>query len=280
MRSAAGNVDLLVAGPPCQGNSDLNNHTRRAGPKNGLYARLARCAEVLRPTHVVIENVPGVLHDKGNVVGRTEECLRHLGYPVAAGILDADAVGVPQMRRRHFMVASQAVEVDLGALTGVYRCPRRSLRWAIEDLLDVSGEAAIDVAATLSSDNQARIAYLFDNDLYDLPDSRRPDCHRLKAHSYKAMYGRLRWDQPAPTITSGFGSPGQGRYIHPLRRRTLTPHEAARIQFFPDFFRFGALPCGALRGLASAAVASMNPGSSPWPARTDRRPEAVFPWAE
>jgi DNA (cytosine-5)-methyltransferase 1 len=54
------------------------------------------------------------------------------------------------------------------------------------------------------------------------------------------MYGRIYWEKPAQTLTSGFGSMGQGRYIHPTRRRLLTPHEAARIQGFPDFFNFSA----------------------------------------
>jgi DNA (cytosine-5)-methyltransferase 1 len=53
------------------------------------------------------------------------------------------------------------------------------------------------------------------------------------------MYGRLRWDEPAQTITTGFGSMGQGRYVHPRAARTLTPHEAARIQSIPDFVDFG-----------------------------------------
>ena len=60
-----GEVDLLLAGPPCQGHSDLNNHTRRTDPRNALYLRAARAAEVLRPTFVVIENVPAVHHDRG-----------------------------------------------------------------------------------------------------------------------------------------------------------------------------------------------------------------------
>jgi DNA (cytosine-5)-methyltransferase 1 len=46
-------------------------------------------------------------------------------------------------------------------------------------------------------------------------------------------------DRPAPTITAGFLSTGQGRFVHPNHPRTLTPHEAARVQFFPDFFEFG-----------------------------------------
>jgi DNA (cytosine-5)-methyltransferase 1 len=55
------------------------------------------------------------------------------------------------------------------------------------------------------------------------------------------MYGRLDFARPAQTITTGFGSPGQGRYLHPSELRTLTPHEAARIQFFPDWFDFSPL---------------------------------------
>ena len=83
------------------------------------------------------------------------------------------------------------------------------------------------------------MAYLFDKRLYDLPNSRRPDCHRDGDHSYVSMYGRLHWHKPAQTITTGFGSMGQGRYVHPARRRTITPHEAARLQTFPDWFDFG-----------------------------------------
>ena len=52
------------------------------------------------------------------------------------------------------------------------------------------------------------------------------------------MYGRIKPDEPAQTITTGFGSMGQGRFVHPTRERLITPHEAARIQGFPDFFSF------------------------------------------
>lgn len=52
------------------------------------------------------------------------------------------------------------------------------------------------------------------------------------------MYGRLRWDAPAQTITTGFGSMGQGRFVHPEQRRTITPHEAARLQGSPISWTF------------------------------------------
>lgn len=83
-----------------------------------------------------------------------------------------------------------------------------------------------------------RIEHLFENDLYDLPDHLRPDCHKNKKHTYPTSYGRLKWNEPSSTITRGFSTMGQGRFVHPLRKRTLTPHEAARIQGFPDFFYF------------------------------------------
>ena len=78
--------------------------------------------------------------------------------------------------------------------------------------------------------------WLIDKDKYNLPNRMRPECHRDKEHTYNAMYGRLNWDTAAPTITTGFGSMGQGRFVHPSCPRTITPHEAARLQTLPDFF--------------------------------------------
>jgi len=81
--------------------------------------------------------------------------------------------------------------------------------------------------------------WLLDNNAFDLPNRLRPPCHQGD-HSYVSMYGRLKWDEPAQTITSGYGSLGQGRFMHPTLPRTLTPHEAARLQGFPDYFTFGS----------------------------------------
>src|SRR5207245_8526102 len=77
-----GRVDVLVAGPPCQGHSDLNNHTRRSDPKNALFLKIARFAEVAEPTHLIVENVPGIKHDRGGVLEKTVLRLRKLGYEV------------------------------------------------------------------------------------------------------------------------------------------------------------------------------------------------------
>lgn len=105
--------------------------------------------------------------------------------------------------------------------------------------------------AALSIENKRRIDWLFDNDTFNLPDRERPDCHK-NGHTYGAVYGRLEWSKVSGTITTGFMSPGRGRYIHPTQRRALTPHEAARIQGFPDSFAFlyedGTIPAGKALG--------------------------------
>ncbi|MDP2270466.1 MAG: DNA cytosine methyltransferase [Archangium sp.] len=256
LRREAGDIDILVAGPPCQGHSDLNNHTRRNDPRNSLYFHMVRCAEVLRPRHVIIENVPGVIHDRSGVVERTTAALADLGYFVDGHVFQAATLGVPQRRRRHLLVASKEHRLSLASVAGSYSADPRSMEWACGDLVGQEKTVCFDSASTPSERNQERIDYLFDHDLYELPDAQRPDCHRLKEHSYKSVYGRLRWTDPVPTITSGFGSMGQGRFVHAGQRRTLTPHEAARLQFFPDFFRFDGVARGALQTMIGNAVPS------------------------
>jgi len=235
-----GPVDLLLAGPPCQGHSDLNNKTRRHDPRNALYLRAVRAAEVLRPTFVVIENVPAVRHDHGAVVDKATAALRDASYAVAEDVLDLVRFGVPQRRRRHILVAARDELVDPAVILDIESpCEvhgERSVRWAIGDLLDMTTRSGPDTPSTPTRTNLARMQWLLDHDEYDLPNSRRPPCHRDKEHTYNAMYGRLHWDDPAPTITTGFGSMGQGRFVHPGTARTITPHEAARLQTLPDFF--------------------------------------------
>ena len=235
-RSYVGSVDVLLGGPPCQGHSDLNNHTRRDDPKNRLYERMARFADIVRPKHIIIENVPAVRHDRNSVVEKVSKHLDILGYRVASGVVRLGELGVPQSRSRHVLVASLSTLVDIESIKAAYQRPPRGVTWAIGDLRRVRGHDIFDTPSTATTRNERRIEYLFGKQLYDLPDSQRPDCHRYKSHSYKSVYGRLRPDQPAQTITSGYGSMGQGRYVHPSKKRTITPHEAARLQMIPDYF--------------------------------------------
>ncbi|MDA9293043.1 DNA cytosine methyltransferase [bacterium] len=256
LRSQHEGLTLAVGGPPCQGHSDLNNHTRRSDPKNALYAKMGRFVEVARPEHVIIENVPGVLHDRTRVVQRTSERLSAIGYTVTHGVLAADELGWPQRRKRHVLIASRThSDLNIDQLFDAQRRDPLPVGWILGD--KATGESLFNSPARHAAQNKRRIDFLFNNDIYELPDSERPDCHRLKPHSYKSVYGRMRNDQPAPTITSGFGSTGQGRFVHPLQRRTLTPREASHLQGFPDWFSFeSANTRGALQEMIGNAVPS------------------------
>lgn len=235
-----GEIDVLLGGPPCQGNSDLNNHTRRNDDRNALYGIMARAAAVFEPKIVIIENVPAVIHDRNGIVDSTVRVLQKNEYEVEHELVDVDGLGLPQNRRRHILLA---VKHERTKPAHIFQSLRESesldcdVRWAIEDLESTNG-SEFNSPSHPSPTNLERMQWLVENEEHDLPDELRPPCHQDGNHSYNSVYGQLRWDRPAQTITTGFGSMGQGRYVHPSHPRTITPHEAARLQFFPDFFSF------------------------------------------
>ncbi len=232
-------LTLLLAGPPCEGNSDLNNHTRRKDPRNALYERVARLVELAKPEHVLIENVPAAIHGKEGAVQRSIDVMNRLGYNVDSGVIDLSTLGVPQRRKRHVVVASRSKKLRIADVVKRHAVhSMRSVRWAIGDIQREAANGLFTTPGKHTARNLSRIRFLHNNDRFQLPNRLRPECHKNGGHSYKSMYGRLKFDEPAQTITSGFGSPGQGRFIHPTQLRTITPHEAARLQFFPDFFDF------------------------------------------
>lgn len=243
LTSSLGQIDVLLAGPPCQGNSDLNNSSRRTDARNELYLAPTLFAKSLAPKILIIENVPAVVHGHSNVVDRSVDSLKKSGYACIELRIELTSLGLPQTRKRHLLIASTLhSQKDLEAIfSSSPMIPRNVALWPfIKDLEDETEEASsiFCSASRASALNATRIDYMFETGVFDLPNRLRPACHRDKEHSYISMYGRLRRDIPAQTITSGFGSMGQGRFVHPTRRRTITPHEAARIQGFPDYFSF------------------------------------------
>lgn len=254
-------VRLVVAGPPCQGHSTLNNYSRHDDVRNHLYLRVVRFARLTEPDYVLIENVAAIERDKRRSAERAVEALGRSGYHVDHGLVDLHALGVPQLRRRHVLIACAphvpALSVEQVVTTHtVEDKDARSVGWAISGLEDPTEPRPFDLASTPSPENRRRIAWLHRRGEYDLPNPLRPPCHQ-GPHAYKSMYGRLDWDRPAQTITSGYGSMGQGRYVHPRRERTLTPHEAARLQMIPDFFDFSSVD-------SRSAWAQMIGNAAPW----------------
>jgi DNA (cytosine-5)-methyltransferase 1 len=231
-----GKIDIVVGGPPCQGHSNLNNHTRRVDPRNSLYLTVPAIGVAVGAQAIVVENVQSVLKDKSRVVERAKSILAK-EYYVTDLVIEAERLGVAQQRKRHFLVATKKRIAPLASLYDCLSYEPLSAYDAIGDLESTSRDSPFDIPAELSLENQGRVDYLFDHDLYELPNEERPDCHK-QGHTYPSVYGRIRRDQPAQTITGGFLSPGRGRYVHPVERRGLTPHEGARLQGFSDSFRF------------------------------------------
>jgi DNA (cytosine-5)-methyltransferase 1 len=242
-KAKVGELDIVVAGPPCQGHSDLNNHSRRDDPKNLLYLKAVRFIEVTKPKVALIENVPAARHDKSKVVQTASDFLRKSGYHVCYETISAHRFGLPQRRRRLVLLAVR--DKDPKPLFERYSkaSSHHTVKEIIGDLEDEPdlSEEIFRTPSRMMKDNVSRVNFLFREKRYDLPNHQRPSCHKDKDHSYKSMYGRLHWDRLAQTITGGFGSMGQGRYVHPSRKRVITPHEAARLQGFPDYFNFGSV---------------------------------------
>jgi len=256
----AGDVDLVVAGPPCQGHSNLNNHTRRDDVRNALYPTAAEVAVAVGAKGILIENVPAVLHDKYESVRITRELLGELKWSMDDAVVAATSIGWPQTRKRHFLSASSSQPViPLREIVDALGSEPRSLNWLLGDVLDVESPSFMDQVGKMSDENIERINYLFDNDLYTLPDHIRPKSHQ-DGHTYPSSYGRMRWDKPSGTITTGFMTPGRGRFVHPLRKRPITPREAARIQGFPDSFKFGLDDQPPSRSLLAKWIGDAVPG--------------------
>ena len=97
--------DLLCGGFPCQSYSMAGHRLGFADPRGALFFEIARLAEARRPSYLLLENVPGLLsHDQGRTFAAILSTLGDLGYHVEWSVLNSAAHGVPQSRRRVFLI--------------------------------------------------------------------------------------------------------------------------------------------------------------------------------
>lgn len=236
-----GKVDLLIAGPPCQGHSNLNNRTRGFDNRNLLYFTVPAFAVALGIPNIIIENVRSIEVAEENVVEITTRILERHGYKVEQGVLNAANFGAAQSRYRHFLVAGKRGSPNLKRACDLLKVDHLSFNEACRDMEPLSPDHSIlERSGDLSPENKERIDYLHDHDVDNLPNFNRPECHRIE-HSYPAVYGRIRGELPMTTITTGFSSPGRGRFVHPFERRTINIREAGRVQGFPDWYQKAAI---------------------------------------
>ena len=243
MAAISGTVDLFVAGPPCEGNSNFNNRTRRFDCRNNLYVDTTVAGIALDAKVIVIENVPMVTRSYQDVVKRSVQLLKDAGYSIQGDqfTLRASDFGTPQNRRRHFLIASKSNrQITISDFNRLKVRPPTALE-AIISLSKIDRQTTFDQPSRLSKENLKRVKYLIDHDEYDLPNNERPDCHRLKNHSYRSIYGRIQPDEPAATITTGFLSPGRGRFTpdyssrkHKMSKRVRHVESDQRVTGYPQ----------------------------------------------
>lgn len=238
---------LVSACAPCQPYSTFSS-TARHDPRRSLLLRLLPILDRLEPDYVLIENVPGLKSQRApaGTFNRFCKALRTLGFQVASGVVDCQAYGVPQRRRRLVIVASRHGRVLLPDPThgsGVGLLPVSTVGDWIADLPpiaagEVHSSVANHLASALTEINLRRIrATPKGGGRADWPVDLKLACHNEHA-GHSDVYGRMSADAPAPVLTTKCTSLSNGRYGHPTQDRPISVREAACLQTFPRDFVF------------------------------------------
>ena len=280
-------VDLVAGGPPCQpfsraGSAKIADLVRRGVRKAtdrraGLWRSFLSVIDHLQPQAVLVENVPDFARiQSGSALTSLLTELDNRGYDNGVNILESSRYGVPQPRKRLFVIGVKG--------GGEIRWPPSSdrkptLRQAIGDLPEVeggqrqeylpySGSPKTKFAQRMRRDLDGADKHIIrdhitryvredDAEIYaelkpgqtykDVPERLR----RYRSDIFNDKYNRLTWNGLSRTITAHIAKDGYW-YIHPSQDRTLSVREAARIQTFPDDFRFAGTPTNRYRQIGNA----------------------------
>lgn len=248
IQETAGRIDILVGGPPCQGFS-MQRRGLADDPRNHLLLRHVQIGLKLKARVIVIENVPTILGERGAPqVSEATKLLERSGYSVHKKILQAADYGVPQLRKRAFIIAFDK-NYDANYQfpspffeTSTYKTVRDALKGLPSPSEDHLPHSTIPnhQRRKISALNLERLSYVPEGGgRLDIPEYLRLPCHNKdNGHRHLDVYGRMFWGKPAPTITAMFDNFTRGRFGHPSETRNITNREGARIQTFPDDFVF------------------------------------------
>lgn len=245
---------IFVGCSPCQYWSKINTTRTKSAASKMLLNRFRFFVQEFRPGYVVIENVPGLLKKKDEA-GLTQflSFLAEQGYAQESAIITASSYGVPQKRRRFLLIATRlGTNICLPAPDPKTNTPFEGVR--VRDHIGVDkGFPAIEAghrdadefmhtALALAPQNLSRITLTpkdggdrtawKDNPILQI------NAYRGKDDCFRDVYGRMRWDKPAPTITTRYVSLSNGRFGHPEENRAISIREGATLQTFPKTYVF------------------------------------------
>lgn len=239
-----GTIKVLVGCAPCQPFScyTQKNENRKKDVRWNLLYSFMRLIKEVMPDIVSMENVPQIVKHK--VFTDFIKDLELLGYNVSWEIVHCPDYGIPQARKRLVLLASKFGKIDLIPKThkpSHYRTVR-SIIEKLEPIGDggVSHKDSLHRSASLSPINKKRIRQSKPGGSWkDWDEELRSPCHNKESgQTYTTVYGRMSWDEPAPTITTQFFTYGTGRFGHPEQDRAISIREGALLQTFPKSYEF------------------------------------------
>ena len=233
----------LVGCAPCQPFSALTARSKPA-PSDETWRLIDEFLRIVlegKPQIIFMENVPQLRNKE--IYQKFKQSLVSAGYNVSDGTLACSGFGVPQSRRRLVL---------LGSLLGTIKLPEPEVQHPPTVQQVIGGLEPIEHGQTNKQDPLHRCSRLSAINLQriqaskpggswcsDWPASLLPDCYKRQGgKKFVAVYGRMRWQHVAPTLTTQFYHYGSGRYGHPEQDRALSLREGALLQTFPEKYKF------------------------------------------
>ena len=237
---------VLVGCAPCQCYSKYTQG--RPGSDPELLEHFSELIAGVLPEVVSMENVPQLVRFNGGKVFKNfVQKLEGAGFHVRWKVVECTDFGAPQARSRLVLIGSRLGDPKLPTREVDRRNPP-----TVKDVIGKmpplkAGETCLDDplhrASRMSKTNMQRIkASKPGGSWHDWDEELVANCHRKSSgYSYRNVYGRMHWDQPAPTITTQFSGFGNGRFGHPEQDRAISLREGALLQTFPKNYEFSAL---------------------------------------
>lgn len=239
-------IKVLAGCAPCQPFSSYAFKKKDKDPnKYDLLYEFGRLVKEVHPDIVTMENVPSIAtFSLKNVLADFISTLELEDYKVFCRVIYCPDYGIPQTRKRLVLLASRLGEIKLISPTH-----KSDAYVTVKDVIgnlpslnagDVDENDPLHRSSALSLINQKRIeATPYGGSWKDWPEELVLKCHKKKGgKSFGSVYGRMKWEEPSPTMTTQCTGLGNGRFGHPVQNRAISAREAALLQTFPVSYKF------------------------------------------